>query len=161
MIAVQISAAALLFPFLLPNLATAIAVIVIAFPFVQLAGLLSSIPQLQILAGWIYVGLWLIGLFCWSRVVRQNRQAALWAVSIASLFALGGVVCWYLHLEAMEESGGLEAASLYGPVLAAIAVVNEPVFRWSQWSEVGLTVITGVVCLLARAISTSPHNQPD
>jgi len=161
LIAVQIALAAMVFPFLLPNRSTTIAVVFLALPFGQLVGMLSSISESQILCGWIYLTIWLVGLSCCSQLIGSDPRAKLWAICAASLFALGGVIAWYLHLEAMEGSGGSGNPGVYGPILGAIGEVTAADDQRFKWGEVGIPAIIGFVGLLTRWISTSSHNPPE
>src|SRR5438309_11262832 len=67
----QIIALALLFPLLLPNRITSLAVAVMALPFIQLGGLLSGTSETSLMAASAYVELWLVGLAFLAAILRE------------------------------------------------------------------------------------------
>jgi hypothetical protein len=144
MLAVQIGATALLFPLLLPNGPTALAAIVLTWPFIQLAGLLSVTPQANLGMTTLYVSLWMAGLFGCSRLLRK-KEAMLIGVCLTTLFTFGGVIAWYLHLEAMTGGGNIAQSAMFGPLLGALSVVGGIGVQLWPWVEAGLPLIIAIV----------------
>jgi hypothetical protein len=118
--AVQIISCALLFSLLLPNFFTSCAIIALAIPFIQLAGMLADDPVTNLLLASALVALWLAGLALLSAALRSPRAQAL-GVAIVSMLCLGTPLLSYLHSEATP--GATSMLSTWSPGLWLVAAI--------------------------------------
>jgi len=103
MLATQIGASALLFPWLMRNVVSTAFVIGSAAPCVLLAGMLSSTGGWMIVESASGVVLWLLGLAVWNRVLVSNRLKLL-GIAVLSTLIIGGACLVYLRMEFSAES---------------------------------------------------------
>lgn len=133
MLAIQIAAASLLFPYLLGNVRVTILVIVTAWPLGQLAGAVGDEPASAVLRGELYVSLWLISLHIWSRALISD-WAKLFFVALASMMSLGGPLLWYLRSEFAggPDDLGNHGNAVFGPLMGVESQVlpDWPVGAW-------------------------------
>jgi hypothetical protein len=141
MAAIQIAGAAMLFPVLLVNTQTALLIALLVWPFLHLAGLLSGTPEEILLLVCAAVSIWITGLgFCNARL--RSPSTILRAVCVAQLFSIGGGLLWYLYLE--SRGGGSAPAELFGPLVAAIQLINGSTRYWLVFAEASLPLLIGV-----------------
>jgi hypothetical protein len=121
MLAVQIGAGALLFPLLLRDASRVIFVIASVWPMLLLANLMADEPTVHIASAGVYVTVWLMTLALWRRLLTTDflQRAAL---SLATLWTLGGPILLYLHAElgAWANSDSSAWAAAAGPIWAAL-----------------------------------------
>ena len=152
MVVVQLTAAALLMPYLLRNWAAAVAVIVTAWPFLVLGGVLSALPTARLTALGGFVTAWLIA-FALVNLTAPDAWR-LWACAAAAVGTSGGLVLTHLS----EEFGGRDTTWLsWLPPLAALRQVNDQ-FRILDWAlPAALSVICAGVLLLRTRSSHVIH----
>jgi hypothetical protein len=174
MLATQVAAAALLFPFILRDLRVATMVIVSTWPFDLLAAHLSALPAAQFLPAVSYVTLWLVTLTIWRSVVTSD-MLQLVAVTVATAWALGGAGLSYLHDEFTARGVGegvVEfAADGLSPMVGAIRLLQGDMDRnksAAPWIAAGVILALGVAAKLflvrrdrsrRSAIRIPPHVQ--
>jgi hypothetical protein len=101
LVVTQVTASALLFPWVLRDRWAAVAVIATAWPFVVLAGVVSAAPAGRVAAAGCYVSAWLGALWAWRAAGRGTGQFAgqFAGVAVASMLTAGALVLFYLRLE--------------------------------------------------------------
>ena len=164
-LAIQIVAASLLFPVLMPNWRTATVILLTSIPFAQLAGFLSNIPvegwwlAAGLAAGWIgalaMLGAATRRLDTWRSSRRTDhtrpRTITALAVATASAFTVGGAVLWYLRAEfGTSSSAELSSASHYGPLAGALAQTGHAQVLRGAWATL-LGLLATAATLLAIA----------
>jgi hypothetical protein len=135
MLAIQIASIGMLFPILLANFLTMIAAVVLAWPFLQLAGILSGAEEIRIISASLYVSVWIVGLW----LCRDFKLG----IVLAELFTLGGAIFWYLYLE--SGAGGAMPAEIFGPLVGGVQLINGSEKLWIAWAEVALPVLIGII----------------
>jgi hypothetical protein len=126
MLAIQIAAAAILFPDLLKGRLRLFLAIGSAIPMLALAGLLSASSETQILAAGAYGVGWLLTLYAWQRLLTSTYRQGL-GIAIAGLWAIGGPVLAYLRADFWSQPGsanGLGFSLATGPIMAAIDLLK-------------------------------------
>jgi hypothetical protein len=161
MAAVQVIAAALLFPSLFGDFKRWIFVVASVWPMLRIAALLGGESNFHIYATAAYVTCWLTTLALWRRVLRTDQWQMI-ALSLAALWTLGGPILLYLHAEFgggtglwPGETSNLVWGAAGGPVWGALSRL------WGNSLLVSdLPMIALLACgFLANAIriSTSPR----
>jgi hypothetical protein len=119
MLAVQFAALALLFPWMMRTVASALAVIGSGWAMLIAAGVLSASPIPELMPRGAFFSIWAVIFLTLARLrLRPKMQSALSSLAIA--YVLGGPLLWYLEMEfsaAPVESPGLD----FGPLLAALS----------------------------------------
>src|SRR5688500_11054555 len=119
---VQITAAAILFPFLFRSITTSVIVIASAIPFLQLAAFLATFTdnrRLSFCATYL-VG-WLAGLAILNTSFR-SQKTRMYGVAGAILISIGGAIVAYLHREFGAPANAFDwngHASL-GPIMGCV-----------------------------------------
>ena len=131
MLAVEVGASALLFPWLMPDLRAGVSVALISLPFILLAGLLAREPIGTTLRACAEILLWLAALSAW-RTVLENRTTQLLAAGIASIATIGAACLIYLATEFNDAT--VSAGHMTG---------------WS-WIALGANFVAAVVTLIVR-----------
>jgi hypothetical protein len=98
MLAVQVIAAAMIFPWLMRDARSSAFVILIAAPFLQLAGMLGERSGSEIAWTIFLAWTWLITLALWRTALRGKR-AEMIGVAVASCMTIGSACVWYLQNE--------------------------------------------------------------
>jgi hypothetical protein len=117
MLSVQGAAAVLLFPWLLRDATDIGRVVVSAWLFDQLAGMLAMQNATGIAVAAAGISVWLVGLSVWSRVCATTRTQ-LAAVALLSAASIGLLAAMYTSMEFAEGSLSLSGALIWG-VLSA------------------------------------------
>jgi len=125
MLVVQITLSAMLFPFLLRTATTATLVIAATWPFLQLAGVLSSTPAINLFHAACFLTLWLLALAMLRYVLRSDKSLLI-ATAAASALSLGGAILWYLRAEFLTNPPDTPwpADSLLGPIPGALSALH-------------------------------------
>jgi hypothetical protein len=141
MLVIQIAGMGMLFPILLANFLTMIAAVVLVWPFLQFAGILSGTAETQIIYASLYVSVWIAGLW----LCRDLK----FGIVFAELFTLGGAIFWYLYLE--SGAGNMIPAEVFGPLVGGVQLINGSGKLWIAWAEMGVPILVGTAW---RAFST-------
>jgi hypothetical protein len=122
LLAVQVIAAGILFPFLLRDWRTAAQVVATAVPFQLASAYLAGVGARGMLPAMTFVLSWIVVLAVWRPCLTLHRMRAL-AISIATCLTLGGGVLRYLRLEFGRGSSdtSFETAS---PLLTTLAALG-------------------------------------
>jgi hypothetical protein len=122
LVAAQMVGASLLFQLVVPDLPSLMVNLALSVPFLQLAGLLSDAPQDVVWAVTAFVGLWVGGLSGWSQLTRGEPKRA-WLICLAGALTVGGVLVWYVRVEAVAQNGGPPPClAAFGPLLVAVGL---------------------------------------
>ena len=157
-LAAQIIAAALLFPWLMRGAVTSACVVLVSAPFVQLAAMLSETEMHRATRAWLYAALWLGALAAWAAALRSPR-ARLGGVAVAGAVAIGLPVLRYLRLEFSDESlRPLGALARLDPVAGALSQLHARTDDIGWWAFPPALLAAGLLAALrarARARATS------
>jgi hypothetical protein len=116
----QVAVSSLLFPWILRDRTATTFSIALCWPVLALALALSGLPPSHLLGAAGYATLWLAALAAW-RVALRSQKAQLVGVSIATAWAVGGPLLWYLRAEFNSGPSELNApGAWYGPVAGAL-----------------------------------------
>jgi len=170
LLAVQIAASAMLFPYLLPNWRTTAGVIATAWPFAAIASTLSALPPARTAMAEAYVVIWLLTLALWRPVLREHRLS-LYGVALATTFSIGGAALWYVRLEFARTAAGSavrksdDVLIALSPIAASLRQLSAPRMFWSGWSvPVSLAAAASVALLVQHRrrdrLSTAPAPAP-
>ena len=129
MLVAQIALSALLAPILLPTAASVLVIAAATWPFLQLAGVLSSTPPYHVIESAGFVSIWIISLGLLVAETSSIRWR-MWCFAIASTISIGGAIAAYLRL---EFSTGEANPRLFGPIVGALDVVQGSENRLSAW----------------------------
>ena len=154
MLVVQFGASAMMFPFLLRDARSCLALILTAAPMLQLAGVLCEMSTGRVVGAWTCVAIWLAALTLW-RAVLPTRHRPL-GVSIASLLTLGGVICWYIS---SEFATGLSLVRFL-PLVATLRFAQGGKQLLPPLSSTGFLALAGVVALLLTRHRARRGGQP-
>jgi len=124
LLAVQFTWSAILLPGLGRAWETAIAVAASAWIMLQIAAALAAWPLVDVLPSGGFVTLWLACLAVWGHALPPGRWRAI-ASAIASTFATGGVLVWYLATDLAARPADA-IGSAFGPLLIALAAPSHP-----------------------------------
>jgi hypothetical protein len=144
MLVAQVLAATLLFPMLLPSAGATVLLIAATWPFLQLAGVLSSAPAKSIVVGGCYVGSWLLVLRLFRSALR-TQKAELTGVAVATAIALGGAMMWYLRAEFALDTPAAPfvAGSTLGPIVGVLSAVHGNAGWASVWGPMAVAATIG------------------
>jgi hypothetical protein len=139
LVVVQIAASALLFPALLRNGRSLALALAGAWPMLALANLLGDEASFCVASAALYLTFWLTALTLCNQVLTNDHHRAI-AVSLTSLWSIGGPLLLYLHIETTGASGlwppdskSLLWAAIAGPMWAQVDRLWGG--RWFQWSD--------------------------
>ncbi len=150
MLVAQIGLSALLFSFLMRDFAGAIVMAASSWPFLLLAGLLSSTPPYRLLETGTFISAWIVA----CGLLRQESvKWNAWATAIVSTIAIGGAIAAYLR---SEFGNGAVDGLLFGPIVGALGVVHGSGDRWRAWVLLPVFLMAaGVLRILAHRLSTA------
>jgi hypothetical protein len=147
---VQITASAMLFPYLFHTFSTAVVIVAVTPLCVQLAGVLAAESVfLRLVADCAYPTIWLAGLAVWAYVLR-GKKARLYGVALALLWVVGGATMAYLNREfAMQQQNfDWHHHPTQGPLFAGIALLEAGPKAGMVWVGLGsflfLSLLAGV-----------------
>ena len=151
MVVVQVTAVALLFPYLLRDVRSVAAVVAATLPFLVLSGAVSGIPAGRLVLAGIYVVSWIVALAAWN--VRASTSGRSAGVAAATLLTLGTLVAFYLRLEYAADAAGEPAEQLArwapaSPPLAALRLLTNPP-RAADWCTPVGVLTTAILWRLA------------
>ena len=153
MVVAQIALSALLFSFLARDFAAVIVIAAASWPFLLLAGLLSSTPPYRLLEAGTFISIWIFALgLLRTESVKWNA----WATAVASTIAIGGAIAAYLR---SEFGSGTVNGLLFGPIVGAIDVLHASDDRGRAWILLPIFLMgVGVLRLLSNR-HRSPSRQ--
>lgn len=158
MLAVQIIASAMLFPWLMPTVGTSFFIVLTSAPMLQLAGMLSGVAWSGVAPAWGYLCLWLVALAYWS-VALQSVRARLCGMAIATSLALGVPLLRYLAMEFRDRTElpfrGLEWLD---PAGSAVTQLHPDSRDAAGWFTVCVILVGGAAVAIwthRRRVSTS------
>jgi hypothetical protein len=148
MLVTQVTASALLFPFLLRDVKTTAMVILSIAPFLQLSSYLSSVPIPRAAMAAAYVATWLLALAMW-RAILVSRRSQFVGVACATALTLGGAVIWYVAAEARDPRAIAPSPARFGPIVSALAQLRET--HAGSWiPPLAMLLVSGVALYVAR-----------
>jgi hypothetical protein len=154
LLAAQVSAAALLFPWLMRSWRAAIVVAASAWTFLLIAAVLSATPLDRVAIAGLYVTTWLVTLAVWREALPRTRSQ-LFGVAVAAFVAIGSALVCYLRLE-YTTTADADTPAAFGPITAAIASLRQESPQGSLWIASSILAASGAVVLLVqRAVSAS------
>jgi hypothetical protein len=121
----QVLAGALLFPVIFRSLSETLLLAAASWPFLQLAGFLSSSTTQAIILCECYISMWLAILGLW-RVALISSKARMTATAIAAAMCLAGPLLWYLRNEFAGEPTPMQMTvwSCASPVMGTIGILH-------------------------------------
>jgi hypothetical protein len=151
----QIALSALLLPILMPTPATVLVIAAASWPFLQLAGVLSSTPPYRVIEAGVFVTLWIVSLGLIS-AWEGSRRWRMWCAAVASTISIGGAIAAYLRLEfGAGEINGL----LFGPIVGALDVVHRSSDRWRGWIFISVFALVALAIRVAMNVQRSRSQQ--
>jgi hypothetical protein len=131
LLAVQVVAAGMLFPFLLRNWRHAINVAATGLPFQLAAGYLGGLAAREILPASVFVAAWILVLAVWRACLRSLGAQAI-GVALAMCLTLGGGILRYLRVEFAPTSAAERTFESASPLLSTLATVegNPTIAGW-------------------------------
>ena len=149
MVAVQVVAAALLFPVLFADGVAAAVAIAITVPFDALAALLSATPTRSLLEPAGYVILWMVGLTGWARAIRRPTTVA-FSTAVTTAATICGGLLLYGRAETAATAGlPSPNPTHFGPLTTAIALAAGSPADASAWIITGLPLIAWITPFLS------------
>lgn len=148
LLAVQVVAAGMLFPFLLRDWRAAVQVIATAVPFQLASGYLAGIEARAMLPAMAFCLSWILLLALW-RPSLGTARARMLGVSVATCLTLGGGILHYLRLEFAAGSSPGTPFETASPLLTTFAALDvKPL--WPGWV---LLAVLAVGTLAATAFN--------
>ncbi len=123
LVATQVIAAALLFPFLLREWRVAIQLIATAIPFQFAAAILAGWDVRSIADSAACVAVWIVALSLWTASIRTEKSRAL-GIALASFLTLGAGIAHYLRLEFDPSTATENAFELASPLFTALGSID-------------------------------------
>jgi hypothetical protein len=155
LLATQVVAAALLFPFLMRDVRTAVQIAAAAIPFQLGSAHLAGLGAMDVFRCCGFVEMWLLTLAVWATLLRTAASQML-VVAVAGCLTLGLGAVRYLRIEfGSGATGGLlESAS---PLLSTLAAVEGLPTNWG-WITLGGLLLAGVAW--SRTTNTRSNAAP-
>jgi hypothetical protein len=151
MIATQVAAVSLLFPYLLGSWRSTVLSMVSAIVLSQLASEMADAPQKGFVLAQIYVVGWIAALYILLRSL-PTRTFQLLATSIVTMISVGGPLLWYLRADfsgADSASPQTPSISLFGPLAGAISQIG-PDRSLFPWLFVAIAFLVGGIQMLRK-----------
>lgn len=157
MVSVQVIAAAALFPVVLAGWRRLAVAVALGWAFGLLAGFLATTATMQLIWTMGQVTTWLVALWAWAGVVqgpvgkmaadrrRGTGWGAGWAVAVALLWTVGGVMLRYLQSEYQPVVGSGASPGMWDftPLLVSVRQLGADGFLWTAWAVSGGLAVTG------------------
>jgi hypothetical protein len=129
----QIAMAALLLPQLFRDPASAVIVILTAWPLGELAAVLSGQSLARFIIAETNATMVFVAFYFWNAAARRPL-VKMHSQAVVTMIAIGGVFLCYLRL---EFGGGAAVnwtiAPMYGPLLGAISLLRPDGPTWQPW----------------------------
>jgi hypothetical protein len=149
MVIAQVTAGAMLFPFLMRSFTNCVAVVGSTIPFLQLAAFLAAEMDNRRLA-WcgVYVTTWLLTLAVLNAALGCAR-GKLYGVAATTVAAVGGAMLAYLHREfgAPGSTFEWERHGWLGPIMGCLAILEGGPGGGRIWVFLGATLGSAVGAL--------------
>lgn len=160
MATVQVIAAALLFGWLLPNLATGIAVIVSGIPMLMLAGMLSQTPSPHLAGAAALVCAWLTMLGIFSAALRTPGGKLL-GMTLATLWAAGLPIARYLAADFHHSPPPSWARGLsVDPATASVLQIQSGTWVAAMWLLLAVAMAVGALLCAGKFRATKSTAYP-
>lgn len=156
MLVAQFSWMAILFPVLCRSWQMGIATLASGWVMLVLAAMLSAWQMSDVLQPAAYLGLWVLALMLWRRVLRSNWLQMMGSSLIAT-FTIGGPLVWYFGTD-LGQGAAESAIWKFGPMLGILVHPTAPML--ADWLILSLMIASAFAILLLRrffARPTSPH----
>jgi len=152
MVVAQIALSALLFSFLLRDLTAAAVMAATTWPFLLLAGLLSSTAPHHLIEAGAFISLWIIAL---GLLRTDSPKWNVWTTAIASTIAIGGAIAAYLR---SEFSSSAVDGLLFGPIVGGLDLLHAVENRWRSWVVLVLFLMAGMLLrIISHRFRTAPR----
>jgi hypothetical protein len=151
MLVAQVTAASLLFPYLLRTRRCAAAVAAAAWPFLLIASVLAAAPLDRAAVAGAYVTAWLFALSLWRAAIRETAARS-FGVAVAAVVAIGSAAAWYLQSEYAADGIGGESLSAFGPVTSSLALLTSSTWGGSLWLAPSALAACAISVLLVRRV---------
>jgi hypothetical protein len=145
MIIAQIALSSLLLSYLLRDMAATLVIIASTWPFLLLAGLLSSTPPYRLLEVGVFISIWILTL---GLLRSDSPKWNAWATALVSTISIGGGIAAYLR---SEFSSGPVNGLLFGPIIGVLDLLHGPHNRWQTW------LILPIFLMVAAVLRITPH----
>jgi len=139
MVIAQIALSSLLLSYLLRDMAATFVIAASTWPFLLLAGLLSSTSSHRLLQVGAFISIWLMAL---GLLRSDSRKWNAWTTSIISTISIGGALAAYLR---SEFSSGPVNGLLFGPIISALDLLHGPDNHFQSWLILPLFLIVATV----------------
>jgi hypothetical protein len=126
MAVVQVTAAAVLMPYLMRDAASSVVVVATAWPFAVLAGVLSALAAPTVALAGASVTVWLLALSLSNLAVPPDARH--WCATLATVASAGPLVLTYLNAEFGSATSG------WLGLLPSVAVLRQVEGNGSQWA---------------------------
>jgi len=121
----QITATALLFPWLMRAAASAIVTIATTWPLLVVAGIVAGVPVARLMDVGCYVTAWMLALWAWTVWAPRRWNGV--AVAVASIVTAGSLVLFYLGVEFTSDGReDIGVMAWLSPPLAAMKRIDAP-----------------------------------
>ncbi|HVT90552.1 MAG TPA: hypothetical protein VHD56_16980 [Tepidisphaeraceae bacterium] len=117
-VVVEIAASSLLFPWLMRNMRTSAAIMLLCIPLAHLVGWMADESWVNTALTMLALESWLVSLWLWSKVV-DRRRIQMHAVAAAGLIGIGSMLLLYLRMEFRDSLADFDGKWV-GCVLASI-----------------------------------------
>ena len=141
LLAAQLLASSLLFPWLIQSMTSALMLAVASFPMIALAGVLAMVPAKSTWFAAANLLIWLAALGQW-RKVGNGPTFEMLSIALFGGLNIGGVMLMYLA----AENGATKISSFTAiPLVAAVQIANSP----------AIACLLGVFVLFLIALAVS------
>ena len=153
LLAIQFTTSSILAPVLCNGWKISLAATVSAWVMLLAAACLAGWMPAGVLPVGALVSLWIAALWLWLGAAPTLRWQSLVA-SVASTFAAGGVLLWYLRLD-LNPAASPEATAAFGPVTLALALPHTP--SGSAWWCIAIACLGGIAVRLLLRLGRRPR----
>ncbi|HEV8292552.1 MAG TPA: hypothetical protein VGP94_11545 [Tepidisphaeraceae bacterium] len=149
MVVAQIALTALLLSVLIRDFASALVIAATSWPFLFLAGLLSSTPPYRLLEAGAFISIWIIALGVFRTDATKWNA---WATAIVATYSIGGAIAAYFRAE--FGTGAIDGL-LFGPMVGALDVLHGSDDRWRGWVVLPVfLMLAGMPRIVAHRLRT-------
>jgi len=156
LLAAQFSWTAIFFPVLCRSWQMGIATLVSGWVMLVLAAMLSAWQMSDVVQPAAYLGLWVVGLGQWRRVLTSNWLQMMGSSLIAT-FTIGGPLVWYFGTD-LGKGAADSAIWKFGPMLGILLRPAAP--PPADWLILSLMAALGFAVLILPPLFFPPHFAP-